>query len=52
MYVTSQKVFFLKMEMASGFQAPSEDSLDSLELSRLSQTGLAKKEKLHQTTSS
>ena len=48
-YVTSQKVFFfLQMEGASGFQTPSEDSLEL----RLSQTGLAKNEKLHQTTSS
>ena len=47
-YVTSQKVFFLKMEGASGFQTPSEDSLELC----LSQTGLAKNEKLHRTTSS
>ena len=40
--------FFLKMEGASGFQTPSEDNL---ELS-LSQSGLAKNDKLHQTTSS
>ena len=40
-YVTSQKVFFffLKMEGTSGFQTPSEDSLELC----LSQTGLAKK---------
>ena len=43
MYVTSQKVlFFLKIEGASGFQTPSEDSLELC----LSQTGLAKNEKL------
>ena len=48
MYVTSQKFFFLKMEGASDFQTPSEDSLELC----LSQTGLAKNEKLHQTTSS
>ena len=49
-YVTSQKVFFffLKIEGASGFQIPSEDSLELC----LSQTGLAKNEILHQTTSS
>ena len=40
--------FSLKMEEASGFQTPSEDSLELC----LSQTGLAKNEKLHQTTSS
>ena len=40
--------FFLKMEGASGFQTPSEDSLELC----LSQTGLAKNEKFHQTTSS
>ena len=45
-YVTSQKVFFfLKIAGASGFQTPSEDSLELC----LSQTGLAKNEKLHQT---
>ena len=48
LYVTSQKVFLLKIEGASGFQTPSEDSLELC----LSQTGLAKNEKLHQTTSS
>ena len=63
MYVTSQKgffffqsfyffkvqiFFFLKREGASGFQTPSEDSLELC----LSQTGLAKNKKLHQTTSS
>ena len=38
-YVTSQKFFFfLKMEGASGFQTPREDSLELC----LSQTGLAK----------
>ena len=38
-YVTSQEVFFvLKIEGASGFQIPSEDSLELC----LSQTGLAK----------
>ena len=48
-YVTSQKFFFfLKMEGASGFQTPNEVSLELC----LSQTGLAKNEKLHQTTSS
>ena len=48
-YVTSQKVFsFLKMEGDSGFQTPREDSLELC----LSQTGLAKNEKLHQITSS
>ena len=48
-YVTSQKsFFFLKIEWASGFHTPSEDSLELC----LSQTGLAKNEKLHQTTSS
>ena len=36
------------IEGASGFQTPSEDSLELC----LSQTGLAKNEKLHQTTSS
>ena len=41
------KGFFL-MEGVSGFQTPSEDSLELC----LSQTGLAKNEKLHQTTSS
>ena len=40
--------FFLKMEGVSGFQTASEDSLELC----LSQTGLAKNEKLHQTTSS
>ena len=40
--------FFLKMEGASGFQTPREDSLELC----LSQTGLVKNEKLHQTTSS
>ena len=40
--------FYINMEGASGFQTPSEDSQ---ELS-LSQTGLAKNEKLPQTTSS
>ena len=49
MYVTSLKgYFFLKIEGALGFQTPSEDSLELC----LSQTGLAKNEKLHQTTSS
>ena len=47
-YVTSKKFFFLKTEGVSGFQTPSEDSL---ELCR-SQAGLTKNEKLHQTTSS
>ena len=47
-YVTSQKVFLLKIEGASGFQTPNEDSLELC----LSRTGLAKNEKLHQTTSS
>ena len=42
-YVTS-----LKMEGASGFPTPSDDSLEIC----LSQTGLAKNEKLHQTASS
>ena len=39
-YVNSQKVFFfsLKIEGASGYQTPSEDSLELC----LSQTGLAK----------
>ena len=45
-YVTSQKVFFffffLKIDGDSGFQTPSEDSLELC----LSQTGLAKNEKL------
>ena len=36
------------MEGASGFETPSEDSLELC----LSQTGLAKNEKLQQTTSS
>ena len=40
--------FFLKMEGASGFQTLNEVSLELC----LSQTGLAKNEKLHQTTSS
>ena len=40
--------FFLKMEGVLGFQTPSENSLELC----LSQTGLAKNEKLHQTTSS
>ena len=41
--------FFSKIEGASGFQTPSDDSLELC----LSQTGLAKKnEKLNQTTSS
>ena len=40
--------FFLKMEGVSGFQTPSEDSRELC----LSQTGLAKNEKLHQTISS
>ena len=44
-YVTSQKSL-LKIEGASVFQTPSEDSLELY----LSQTGLAKNEKLHQTT--
>ena len=39
---------FLKIEGASGFQTPSEDSLELC----LSQTGLAKNTKLNQTTSS
>ena len=43
--------FLLKMEGASGFQTPSGPSEDSLELCLL-QTGLAKNEKLPQTTSS
>ena len=47
-YVTSQKVFFLKIEGASGFHTPSEHSLELC----LLQTGLAKNEKLQQTTSS
>ena len=38
------KRFFSKMERDSGFQTPSEDSLELC----LSQTGLAKNEKLHQ----
>ena len=37
-YVTSQKVFFIKIEGASSFQTPSQDSLELC----LSQTGLAK----------
>ena len=45
-YVTSQKAFL--MGGASGFQTPSEDSLELC----LSQTCLAKNKKLHQTTSS
>ena len=40
--------FFLKMEGTSGFRTTSEDSLELC----LSQTGLAKNEKVHQTTSS
>ena len=40
--------FFQKIEGASGFQTPSEECLELC----LSQTGLAKNEKLHQTTSS
>ena len=40
--------FFLKIKGASGFQTPSEASLELC----MSQTGLAKNEKLHQTTSS
>ena len=40
--------FLLKIEGASGFQTPSEDSLELC----LSQTGLANNEILHQTTSS
>ena len=40
--------FFLRIEGVSGFQTPSEDSLELC----LLQTGLAKNEKLHQTTSS
>ena len=43
-----KRLFYLKMEGASGFQTPSEDSLELC----LSHTGLAKNEKLHQTTSS
>ena len=39
---------FLKIEGTSGFQTPSEDSLELC----LSQIGLAKNEKLNQTTSS
>ena len=43
------KSFFLKIEgVGSGFQKPSEDSLELC----LSQTGLAKNEKLYRTTSS
>ena len=38
--------FFLKMEGDSGFQTPREDSLELC----LSQTELAKNDKLHQTT--
>ena len=42
-------IIFLKMEGASGFQTPSEDSLDLC----LSDTNrFDKNEKLHQTTSS
>ena len=40
--------FLLKMEGVSGFQTPSEDSLELC----LSQTGLAKNQKLYQITSS
>ena len=49
-YVTSQKVFFFsKNRRGLGFSdTPSEDSLELC----LSQTGLAKIEILHQTTSS
>ena len=43
-----KRFFFIKIEGASGFQTPSEDSIELC----LSQTGLAKTEKLHQTTSS
>ena len=49
-YVTHLPIgfLFLKIERASGFQTPSEGNLELC----LSQTGLAKNKKLHQTTSS